>query len=663
MPRSDDLFPREWMTDGVKPDKLSEEVVDTDRWDREDRARMLKEMPQFAASKKKLGEFARTGEPAMADMFAVLLKAEPEVMEQSKVKPGHLVNRRILEQAMSLDVTERLRRYTVNDDVQAALSCEQVEPDMETLFDMTSEQQKRAEELERALASLAQARQDGHDLDDMVRRWAGDEGVDICETCMGTGKVPDPNAQQDAQGQEGEGDGDGDGGGASEGEGEASGQGDGQGEGEAPGDGQGHGQGAGTQPCPDCGGTGHGSDQGDGESGEGEADGEGDGNGKPSKSNKPGRGKSSTNQPNPGGGDRGTELTDEQRQRMEEFAQEQEKIRQAIEKAQAEAKAAGVDFEAEMNSIKATMRGHISDMLTKAEEAARESNEIAMTWGMEPGELQRLPAQERMDLAKRLNNERFRRVAKLFGPMRNMMLSEQQRKVIHTNEEVYDVTIGNDLGRVLPQEIINLRPGPTRLDFLRRFTEGKLLQYDMQGKERLAKGAIIFCEDGSGSMSGEREMWAKAVMLCLLHLARQQKRSFHLIHFSGPGQFRHLAFEAPTDFTLERILDAAETFFGGGTDFATPMIQAMGLLDTEFKGTGRVKADVVFVTDDECMVTEAFMQEYLEFMHKVQSTTWGISVAGGQRREGALDTMTEKKVATIADFLTGEDVRSIFRGV
>lgn len=650
MPRSDDLFPSDWTTSGVDPKRLSEEVVETDRWDREDRARMLKEMPQFAASKKKLGEFARTGEPAISDMFAVFLKAEPEILDQNKVKPGHLVNRRILEQAMELDVTERLRRYTVNDDVQAALSCETIEPDMETLFDMSAEQQKRAEEFEQALAALAQARQDGHDLDDMVRRWADQEDLDLCETCNGTGQVPDPNAPQ------GEEDGDGDGQGDGEGEGEGAGgaAGDGQGDGE-PADGDG-GSGSATQPCPDCNGTGQGQGQGDGE-GEGEGDGQ-PGDGKPSK------GKGSAKQDNPGGGTRGTELTDEQRQQMEEFAKQQEEIRKRIEAAQAEAEAAGKDFEQEMNAIKATMRGAISDMLAKAEEAARESNEIAMTWGMEPGELQRLPAQERMDLAKRLNNERFRRVAKLFGPMRNMMLSEQQRKVIHTNEEVYDVTIGSDMARVLPQEILNLSPdSPAYLDFLRRFTEGKLLQYDMQGTERLAKGAIIFCEDGSGSMRGEREMWAKAVMLCLLHLARQQKRSFHLLHFGGPGQVKHIEFVKPQDYSLDRILDAAELFFGGGTDFATPMQQAMNLLDEEHKSTGRVKADVVFVTDDECYTTAEFMQQYLDFMHKVQSTTWGISVSGADRREGALDTMTEGKVATIKDFLTGEDIRGIFRGV
>jgi len=37
----------------------------------------------------------------------------------------------------------------------------------------------------------------------------------------------------------------------------------------------------------------------------------------------------------------------------------------------------------------------------------------------------------------------------------------------------------------------------------------------------------------------------------------------------------------------------------------------MKLLDAEVKATGKVKADVVFVTEDECWTTGAFLDEYL----------------------------------------------------
>lgn len=655
------MFPDRWTRDGVNPDKLSKEVVDSDRWDREDRARMLKEVAPFAAARKKLAKFARTGEPAMNDMFSVLLKAEPEMLDNGEIAPSHLPNKRIMEQAQDLDVTDRLRKYTVNDDVQAALSCETMEPDLETLFDMTEEQAKRAQEFEDHLRKLAQALQDQHDLDDMVRRQMDEAGVEPCETCDGTGKVPDPDQQQEDQ--DGEGDGDGDQSAGQDSTGADPGEGQGAGDPGGAGDGNDQGQGAGTVPCPDCGGTGcqpGGQGQGDGEGQEGEGgDGQpGDGEGEPTD----GPPSSATGQ-NEGGTGRGKHLTDQQRQQMREWAKQQSELQDKIDQMRAEAEAAGEAFDDSMDANRAQVRSHIQQMLNKAADEAQAANETALTWGMEPGDLHRLPAEERMALAKRLNNEKFRRVAQLFGPMKNMMLSEQSRKTVHTPEEIYDVTLGNNIGRLLPQEIMMLANPATRLDFMRRFSEAKILEYDMQGVEKLAKGAIIFCEDGSGSMSGEREMWAKAVMLCLLHLARIQKRAMHVIHFSSRGQFHHIPFETPEAFTLDRILDAAELFYGGGTDFETPMQQAMNLLEKEHSSTGKVSADVVFVTDDECYTTDEFMQKYLDLMHKVGSTTWGISVSGADRREGALDTMTEGKVATIKDFYSGEEIRGIFRGV
>jgi uncharacterized protein with von Willebrand factor type A (vWA) domain len=611
-----DLFPEGWLDGGLDKKrlaKLSKHVVDNDRWDREDVRNMLKELPPFSAARKQLGEFAPTGEEFAVDAFWALHKAEPELLPTDAIHPDDLVNRRIAEMMAELDAYDRLRRYSVNDDVQAALSVVTMEPDIETLFDKTKMQREKAEQLRQALQSLAQSQKDleerQRDLDDLIREWGGDPA--------------DPELQGEKPEQPEQGDGDGD-------DGEQQGDGEGM-EGEnlpggtpQPGDGDGDGQ---PQPGQPGG----------------------------SPQNKQG------NQEVPGSGM--DALSEEQWEQLAEAQQKRDEARERAEQAQQEAEGAGQEFEDSMDKGQGTVRSILTDALNKAADEAQSASDIARTWGLEPGEMQKMPAKERMELAKRLNNERFRRIADLFGPMRNLMLSEQQRKTVHTKEELFDVEIGGDIGRLLPTEILNLRAGPTRLDFLRRLSENRVLQYAMQGMERLARGGIIMSEDGSGSMGGDREIWAKAVMLCLLHLARIQKRSFHLIHFGSPGQFKLISFEKPEDFTLDRVLDAAELFFGGGTDFETPMKVCLDLLHKEFAATGCVRGDHVFVTDDECRVRDEFMEEYLGEAEKMQFTTWGISVSGGERRKGALDTMTEGKVATIKSFLSGEDIRNIFRGV
>ena len=642
-------LPKPWFTDGVKPEDLSPHAVANDKWDREDLAAMKSEVAEFAAARDRLGRFAQTGDDAMEDMFFTLLKADPQLVDPSEIRPSNLVNRRIMEQAQELDECHRLRGYSVNDDVQAAMACTEMEPDLETLFDLTEQQRKEAQELQRKLAALAQVTQDKHDLDDVVRRWTQDqENMDgQCPTCEGTGQVPghsDHQDHQDGQGQE-------QGEGAQGGEGDQGDQGDqGQpGEGEGEGEGQGEGQGGegqpgeGTVPCPTCAGTGAGPGQ-PGQPGEGQP-GEGQGEGQP-------------------GGGRPDELTEEQRKQLDDYARQQRELAEKIEQARKEAEAANEQFEDSMDRVRATVRTSLADAFERASEQAQTVSDTTLAWGLAPGTLTKMDAKERMELARKLNSDRFKRIADLFGPMRNMMLSEQKRRTVHTTEEIYDVEMGKDLGRLVPSELLALDDELTELDFLRRYQENALLQYAMQGEDKLARGGIIMAEDGSGSMRGERELWAKAVMLCLLHLCRQQKRSFRLIHFGSTNQIKVIEFTEPSHFSLDRIMEAAEVFWGGGTEFSGPMKQALSFLQHDHATKGETRADVVFVTDDECYVDKEFMTEYLDEMHRMDATTWGISVAGGMnRREGALDSMTEGKVATVKDLASGEDVRRIFRGV
>lgn len=62
---------------------------------------------------------------------------------------------------------------------------------------------------------------------------------------------------------------------------------------------------------------------------------------------------------------------------------------------------------------------------------------------------------------------------------------------------------------------------------------------------------------------------------------------------------------------MQDKLSAAETFLNGGTDFQTPMKEALRLMENE----GFDDADIVFITDGEC----ALPQEYLEELHQEQA--------------------------------------------
>ena len=87
--------------------------------------------------------------------------------------------------------------------------------------------------------------------------------------------------------------------------------------------------------------------------------------------------------------------------------------------------------------------------------------------------------------------------------------------------------------------------------------------------------------DNSGSMSGEPEVWAKAVGLATAAIAREQKRSFYGIHFGSAYEMETFDFRDWDKVTVDQIIDYAEFFFGGGTDFMAPLSHALKLLQDE----------------------------------------------------------------------------------
>lgn len=267
----------------------------------------------------------------------------------------------------------------------------------------------------------------------------------------------------------------------------------------------------------------------------------------------------------------GDEAKAEDYQQQAAAIQEQlEKLREMIEQ--------GTDnLNQELDTKGPMIKEAMRQGLEKASDDAENMDAMSMAWGQEQGGIKRLPAQKRIELAKRMNNDKFRKMAELIGPMTRLAMAEQSRKIISSRDEIYDLEFGRDLSYVLPIEYLALDDEILELEFYRKFYDGALVQYKLQGTEKVAKGGIIFCEDGSGSMYGNREIWAKAVGLALLQVARMQKRDFYGIHFGGPMEIKTFDFDTVTGTcvteyggkqeTLDKIdgvLNFAETFFGGG---------------------------------------------------------------------------------------------------
>ena len=165
--------------------------------------------------------------------------------------------------------------------------------------------------------------------------------------------------------------------------------------------------------------------------------------------------------------------------------------------------------------------------------------------------------------------------------------------------EMYSLTRSDDIARLLPSEAVKLRHPVFHKKFYADFTEGKLLTYQLQGKnwttglpKKKKQGPVIVLVDTSGSMHGTPEIIAKSVVLALAKLMLRQNRDVKVVLFSGPGNIAEIELTS-TKKMVREFLSFLTTTFGGGTDFNTALKSGLrSIKQPAFRG-----ADLLFITD------------------------------------------------------------------
>lgn len=201
---------------------------------------------------------------------------------------------------------------------------------------------------------------------------------------------------------------------------------------------------------------------------------------------------------------------------------------------------------------------------------------------------------EKAELARLLEDSpKLRRVLELVGRMTLLARRAQAEKVRHGAGELADVEAGAELARLLPSEAMLLAEPDLEVLFLGRLLERNLLQYRLQDREPAGKGPIVVLVDDSGSMKGPREIWAKALALALLGLARSQGRSFALATY-GERVRKTLVDTASRRRSPVEVLRVLAPGCGGGTDWLPALSWG---LDQVGREADLREADLLLVTD------------------------------------------------------------------
>lgn len=356
---------------------------------------------------------------------------------------------------------------------------------------------------------------------------------------------------------------------------------------------------------------------------------------------------------------------DELRRQARQAAREgdQAKLASLQSQGKAAAEAALVYAEALTQDLSNQVERAIAIAAATAEEtvaaAKQEFEMLGMSWGNEPGNPTQVSFEERLALAKKLERQpRLREILDRAGKLFDTALQKRRKDPTASGYgELVGITVGADLGRLLPSELGKLSSASQRLLFYKDFTERSLLEYDLQAPEEKGKGPLVMCVDTSSSMSGASEMWAKGLAVALARLAAKDNRDMAIIPFSNaPGRIAFLkADERNWDKLLREVISLR---MDGGTNFELPLTEALIVID---EAPGLKQADIVFLTDGEASVSDRFKRSFQARQDKQHISLFSVLV-GTSFSQSALESISDV-VWDVQDLVDGDDFAGVLGSV
>ena len=277
------------------------------------------------------------------------------------------------------------------------------------------------------------------------------------------------------------------------------------------------------------------------------------------------------------------------------------------------------------------LRWAIRRSLKKGLEDALDAKQAVDTFGREEGGLQRIPITEQFRLADLLGkNPKIKEIVKMLGRMRLEALSIKRSRITHSATVRSGVeTVGIEgIERVLPDELAALATGDEGEKlFLKQLLEEDLLAYSYRNPVHETHGPILIAVDGSGSMAGLKEIWAKALAIATILQAKKEKRKSQGIIFGASEQ-------EIFEIDVNRLEDLATASFHMGTNFGPPLRWAQD----KFKEQPR--ADLFFITDGICNIEEDRKADFIRV--KLRSGAKCYSVLIGSETTETVNQFSDK---------------------
>ena len=262
-----------------------------------------------------------------------------------------------------------------------------------------------------------------------------------------------------------------------------------------------------------------------------------------------------------------------------------------------------------LNNVLKKEKHFIEYDLWNIEKETTDLNQFISSWGINQSDNTRSSPDEVLEMYQKiLNNSTVMKITNMLGKFKEFVhaLSIENKDIFLKNTD--DVVIGANLENILPSERAMLAlKKPMKYMFYNKFVNKQLMQYSETSKVPVGKGPIVICLDKSGSMSGEREVWAKALTLAVSQIANKQKRAMAIIPFDL--ETHPLFHFEKGNMTTKDIYNIATISSSGGTNFTDPLTKAFEVIKKE---SGFEKADILFITDDDCKIDKPRIKDFIK---------------------------------------------------
>lgn len=240
------------------------------------------------------------------------------------------------------------------------------------------------------------------------------------------------------------------------------------------------------------------------------------------------------------------------------------------------------------------------------------------------------------------------RIKELAHKMGRNYISEDKKKATKIPEasksEVHGTHRSNDLMRMLPSELVNLEDEALEMLFYAKLLENNLLTYELQGithvndekddTSQKRTGPVVACIDTSGSMAGEPLLKAKAALLAIANILKQEQRSLHVLLFGANGELKEFSMN-DADKSSD-LLSFLQQGFGGGTDFETPLKHALDIIKAS---DDYIKADILMVSDGDCALSAEFIEQLQSQKKTLDCSVYSVLCNGNRVEDNFSDEL------------------------